>query len=74
MTNASVLLGLLVLPALGSAHMTSKVRSAPVVRVVATDYRLTLPTSLHAGLTTFRLVNQGRELHQLYLVRLSGDK
>jgi len=74
MTNASVLLGLFVLPAIGPARMTLNVRSAPVVRVVATDYRLTLPTSLHAGFTTFRLVNQGRELHQLYLVRLSGDK
>jgi hypothetical protein len=74
MTNASMLLGLFVLPALAPATMSTGGRTDPVVRVVATDYRLTLPTSLHAGLTTFRLVNQGRELHQLYLARLAGEK
>jgi uncharacterized cupredoxin-like copper-binding protein len=71
MINASVVLGLFVLPALAPAPMTVAGRSDPVVRVVATDYRLALPTSLPAGPTTFRLVNQGRELHQLYLVRLA---
>lgn len=46
----------------------------PVVTVVATDYHLELPASLTAGPTTFQLVNHGRELHQLYLVRLANGK
>ena len=71
MINASVLLGLFVLPAPATPMHHA---ADPVVRVVATDYRLALPTSLQAGPTTFRLVNEGRELHQLYLVRLAGEK
>jgi hypothetical protein len=46
----------------------------PVVTVVATDYRLALPSSLPAGPTTFRLVNHGRELHHLMLVRLPAGR
>jgi uncharacterized cupredoxin-like copper-binding protein len=45
--------------------------SPPVVTAEATDYRLSLPTTLPAGPTTFRLVNRGREPHQLLLVRLA---
>ncbi|HKN68702.1 MAG TPA: hypothetical protein VJW73_20595 [Gemmatimonadaceae bacterium] len=74
MINASLLLGVFVLPALGPARLPVHWRTDPVVRVVATDYRLTLPTSLHAGPTTFRLENHGRELHQLYLARLTAGK
>ena len=44
------------------------------VTVVATDFKLALPNSLTAGPTTFRLVNRGRELHQLYLVRLADGR
>ena len=43
-----------------------------VVYVTATDYRLSLPDTLSAGATAFRVVNRGRELHHLLLVRLSG--
>lgn len=48
--------------------------SAHDVTVVATDFRLSLPATLTAGPTTFRLVNRGRELHQLYLVKLADGK
>jgi uncharacterized cupredoxin-like copper-binding protein len=46
----------------------------PAVTVVATDYHLALPDTLAAGPTTFRLTNRGRELHQLFLVRLEKGK
>jgi uncharacterized cupredoxin-like copper-binding protein len=49
---------------------THPARAPRVVTVVATDYHFTLPASLPAGPTTFRLVNHGRELHHLDLVRL----
>ncbi len=74
MINSYAVLGLFVFPALAPARITVDVRSDPVVSVVATDYRLAMPTSLPAGPTTFRLVNQGRELHQLYLARLAAGK
>jgi len=74
MINVSVLLGLSLLTVPVPASMPVRLRADHVVRVVATDYRLSLPTSLHAGLTTFRLENQGHELHQLYLARLAGEK
>jgi uncharacterized cupredoxin-like copper-binding protein len=48
--------------------------AGPVVTVVTTDYRFALPDTLTAGPTTFRLVNHGRELHQLYLVHLQDGK
>lgn len=47
---------------------------APVITVTATDYHLDIPSTLTAGLTTFRLANHGREPHQLYLVRLESGK
>ncbi|HWJ21475.1 MAG TPA: hypothetical protein VNS52_03895 [Gemmatimonadaceae bacterium] len=46
----------------------------PAVTVVATDYHLALPDTLPAGPTTFRLTNRGRELHQLFFVRLDAGK
>jgi uncharacterized cupredoxin-like copper-binding protein len=49
-------------------------QAANAVTVVATDFKLSLPSVLTAGPTAFRLVNRGRELHQLYLVKLSDGK
>lgn len=45
-----------------------------VVTITATDYAFALPDTIPAGLTTFRLVNQGKELHHASLVRLGGGK
>ena len=45
-----------------------------VVDVIATDYRFEMPHSFVAGPTLFRLVNRGRELHHLYIVRLADGK
>ena len=63
---------LLAAPA-GAPHRNSR-PAPPAVTVVATDYHLDLPHTLPAGPTTFTLVNRGRELHQLYLVRLADGK
>jgi len=45
-----------------------------VVTLTATDYGFALPDTIPAGLTTFRLVNQGQELHHGSLVRLRDGK
>ena len=45
-----------------------------VVTITATDYAFGVPDSIPAGLTTFRLVNQGKELHHASLVRLRDGK
>ena len=43
----------------------------PTVHVTATDYAFESPDSLPAGLTTFHLMNNGKELHHLVLMRLA---
>lgn len=45
-----------------------------VVSVVAHDFAFTLPDTLSAGLTTFRLKNDGRQPHHLMLYRLDPGK
>jgi uncharacterized cupredoxin-like copper-binding protein len=44
----------------------------PSVTVVATDFGFEAPGSVPAGRTSVHLVNQGRELHHLQLVRLDA--
>jgi hypothetical protein len=45
------------------------------VTITATDYAYQLPSApVHAGLTTITLVNAGKELHQIQLVRLTEGK
>jgi uncharacterized cupredoxin-like copper-binding protein len=41
-----------------------------VVEVTATDYAFAMPDTLASGVTTFRLINQGAELHHLVLTRI----
>jgi hypothetical protein len=56
---------------------TRQSRPAPgpnVVTLTATDYAFALPDTIPAGLTLFRLVNQGKELHHGSLVRLRDGK
>ncbi len=45
-----------------------------VVTIIASDYAFRVPDTIPAGLTTFRLVNQGKELHHASLVRLRDGK
>lgn len=73
----------LVLPALvaagGSRDLVSQAAPADppgarIVPVVTHDFTFTLPDSLPAGLTTFRLRNEGRQPHHLMLYRLEPGK
>jgi len=43
-----------------------------VATITATDYAFGAPDTIPAGLTTFRLVNQGRELHHAVIAGASG--
>jgi uncharacterized cupredoxin-like copper-binding protein len=43
-----------------------------VVTIVATDYAFGTPDTIPAGLTTFRMVNQGREPHQAVMYGAPG--
>jgi uncharacterized cupredoxin-like copper-binding protein len=43
----------------------------PTVHVTATDFAFEAPDSLPGGLTTFHLMNNGKELHHLVLMRLA---
>lgn len=47
---------------------------ARVVTAVAHDFAFDLPASIPAGLTTFRLVNRGKQTHHLTIVRLANGK
>ena len=45
-----------------------------VVTITAADYTFDAPSEIPAGVTTFRLVNRGPELHHVQLVKLSEGK
>ncbi len=60
------------------AQTKSKGRFAPagsnVVTVIAKDYAFDMPTTIPAGLTTFRLVDKGKEPHHLFVMKLEEGK
>ena len=60
--------------AVACARQSAPARGPNVVTLTATDYAFTLPDTIPAGVTTFRLVNQGKELHHGSLVRLRDGK
>jgi uncharacterized cupredoxin-like copper-binding protein len=43
----------------------------PSVMVMASDYAFQMPDTLSAGVTSFRLMNHGKEMHHLTLIRLA---
>ena len=45
-----------------------------VVTVTAFDYRFDAPATIPAGTITFRLKNAGKEIHHLWIVKLSAGK
>ena len=45
-----------------------------LVTITATDFTFAMPDTIPAGLTTLRLINQGKELHHASLVRLGAGK
>jgi hypothetical protein len=57
-----------------AASDTAAPASPNVVTVRATNYAFDAPTEIPAGLTTFRLVNDGPGLHHMQLVRLDSGK
>jgi uncharacterized cupredoxin-like copper-binding protein len=63
--------------ALHACAKTEKAPEAPqavvpaTVHVTAADYSFQAPDTLTSGLTTFHLMNEGKELHHLVLVRLA---
>jgi uncharacterized cupredoxin-like copper-binding protein len=46
----------------------------PVVTIHAKDFSFTAPASIAAGQTTFRLVNDGKELHHISIIKLAKGK
>jgi uncharacterized cupredoxin-like copper-binding protein len=69
------LLGLVAIPlALGSLALRGASSPTPSVAVTATDYALAAPDTLREGATTFRLTNQGKEFHHLWIIRLEQGK
>jgi hypothetical protein len=48
--------------------------AANVVHIVAKDYSYDAPDQIPAGLTTLHLMNQGKEIHQAQLLKLTGGK
>ena len=46
----------------------------PVVEVHAKDFAFTAPKTVSAGPTTFRLINDGKELHHLSVIKLAKGK
>jgi len=49
-------------------------QSPRVVTVKAYDYRFEAPARVPAGTITFRMENAGKELHHLWIVKLTGNK
>ncbi len=68
----------LLVPALAASALAVGAPPAPtwpgagegIVTVVASDYRFELPGTLPAGPTIFRLLNRGKQVHHLALLRL----
>jgi hypothetical protein len=53
---------------------TAAPATPPIVTLKAVDYAFETPDTIEAGITTFRLVNQGSQLHMAQLIRLEGGK
>jgi len=58
-----------------AAHRHASAAAKPVeVSIVARDYAFTAPDTVPAGLVTFRLRNEGKELHHFWVVRLDQGR
>jgi hypothetical protein len=59
----------------GAAAPTAVAQSAAnTVHIIAKDYSFDAPAQVSAGLTTFHMMNQGKEPHQAGLIKLSEGK
>lgn len=56
------------------ADSGAAIAGANTVDITATEFSFQAPDTIHAGLTTFRLVDNGQQLHHAQLVRLNDGK
>ena len=54
----------------GEAFAQTPAAAPTLVSVTATDFAFGAPSTVPAGITTIRLVNQGKEMHHVQIVRL----
>lgn len=57
-----------------AASDVASVPGANVVTITATEYAFDAPAEIPSGLTTFRLVGEGKELHHASIVKLEDGK
>ena len=58
----------------GAVPVAVAATSPNVVNISATDYKFDAPDSIPAGLTTFRMTDNGKELHHVTLIKLDSGK
>lgn len=58
----------------GAPSRTAVPTAPPVVTIRAREYSFIAPKTVKSGVTTFRLVNEGKELHHLTIIRLDKGK
>jgi hypothetical protein len=57
-----------------AAAPASATAPANEVTITATDYKFDAPAEIPAGLTNFRMVDNGKELHHATLIKLEEGK
>jgi uncharacterized cupredoxin-like copper-binding protein len=57
-----------------SATLAGRTSAPRVITVKTLDYAFEAPATIPAGATTFRIVNAGKELHHVWLVKLEQGK
>lgn len=65
---------LLLAAAVVGGPVTKPPVAAPVVTVHAKDFSFSGPKTVKSGISTFRLVNDGKEMHHLQLIKLDKGK
>jgi len=65
---------LLLAAAVVGGPVTKPAVAAPVVTVHAKDYSFAAPKTVKSGINTFRLVNDGKEMHHLQIIKLDKGK
>jgi len=58
----------------GGSVAESSNSNPAAITVTATDFTYQAPDTIASGTTTVRLVNRGKELHQVQLIKLEGGK
>jgi uncharacterized cupredoxin-like copper-binding protein len=69
---SAVLLNTVYIPFVGAVN--SRFAAPRVVTITASEYAFDAPDTLQAGNVTFQLLNRGKEMHHIWLVRLAQGK